>query len=154
MSDVDPAALDLVKELLASVVPFAQHAGVTVTTVGDGMAMATLADEAFTKNHVGTQHAGALFTVAEAASGAALAGVMANVLSEMHAVVRSSTISYRAPANGPITATASTSKPGFTARNEYAAEGRTSFDIDVSMTDAEGDEVASMTVEWVVTRPT
>ena len=153
MSEIDPAVLDTVKELLGTAVPFAAHAGVTVTSVTDGMAMAELADERFTKNHIGTHHAGALFTAAEAASGAALAGAMANVLTEMRAVVRSSTISYRTPAEGVITATASTSKPGSTARAEYAADGRTTFDIDVSMTNAAGDEVASMTVAWLVSRP-
>lgn len=153
MSEIDQAALDFVKDVLGSAVPFATHVGVTVTVVTDGMAMATLVDEPHTKNHVATQHAGALFTVAEAASGAALAGVMANVLTEMHPVVKSSTISYRKPATGVITATASTSKPGSKARAEYAADGRTAFDIEVSMTNRDGDEVASMTVGWVVTRP-
>lgn len=153
MSDIDQAALDFVKELLGTAVPFANHVGITITSLADGMAMATLPDEPFTKNHVATHHAGALFTVAEAASGAALAGVMADVLTEMRPLVSSSTISYRKPAVGVITATASTSKPGSTARSEYATDGRTSFEIDVSLTNTDGDEVASMTVDWVVTRP-
>jgi uncharacterized protein (TIGR00369 family) len=151
MSDIDQAALDFVKDMLGQHVPFAKHAGVTITSLTDGTAMATLVDEPFTKNHVNTQHAGALFTLAEAASGAALAGVMANVLTEMRPLVKSSTISYRKPAEGVITATASTSKPGSKARAEYATDGRTAFTIEVSMTNPAGDEVASMSVEWIVT---
>lgn len=153
MSDIDPAAFDVVKDALAAAVPFASHAGVEVTSVGDGTARSALVDEPFTKNHVGTHHAGALFTLAEAASGAALAGAMANVLLEMHAVVRSSTISYRKPATGVLTATASTSKPGSVARSEYASDGRTTLSVEVSIITDDGDEVATMNVEWVVTRP-
>lgn len=153
MSEIDRAALDAVKELLGTAVPFASHVGITITSVADGLAMATLADEPFTKNHVATHHAGALFTVAEAASGAALAGVMADVLTEMRPLVTSSTISYRKPAVGVITATASTSKPGSKARAEYAADGRTGFEIEVSLNNTDGEEVASMTVEWVVSGP-
>lgn len=154
MSNIDQSALDQAKEMLATSVPFAQHVGVSVTSVVDGLAMATLGDDEFTKNHVGIHHSGALFTVGQAASGAALAGVMADVLLEMHPLVKSASISYRKPASGVITATASTSKPGSKARSEYAANGRTTFLIDVSMTNSDGDEVASMNVEWVVTRPT
>ena len=148
------STLEIVRGVIEASVPFASHIGLEVTMVNDGTAMVVLADEEFTKNHVGSTHAGALFTLAEVASGSAMAGVMVDEIGRIDALVRSSTISYRKPATGVITATASTSKPGSKMRSEYHNDGRTSFAIDVSMTDTDGDEVASMTVEWVVTRPT
>ena len=148
------STLEIVRGVIKASVPFASHIGLEVTMVTDGTAMVILADEPFTKNHVGSTHAGALFTLAEVASGSAMAGVMVDAIDEIDALVRSSTISYRKPATGVITATASTSKPGSKMRSEYETDGRTSFAIDVSMTDTDGDEVAAMTVDWVVTRPT
>ena len=64
-----------------------------------------LPDRAELTNHVGSQHAGALFTVAEAASGAAFLGAFADRLAEVTPLARSAEISYEKIAKGPIEAT-------------------------------------------------
>lgn len=65
---------DLIREQLGKAVPFANHVGVELIEVGDGIGVAALDQRPETSNHIQTQHAGAMFTLGEAASGAALAG--------------------------------------------------------------------------------
>ena len=64
---------DALRAQLSAAVPFAAHVGVALETIGEGTATATLEQRRDTSNHIATMHAGALFTLAEAASGAAMA---------------------------------------------------------------------------------
>lgn len=65
---------DLIRKQLSSSVPFARHAGVEIEKIESGRATARLPFRAEGLNHLGTQHAAALFALGEAASGAAMAG--------------------------------------------------------------------------------
>eukprot|EP01041_Mallomonas_annulata_P024890 gene24889-biopygen17735 len=78
-TDLDPALLTLVRDGMADTVPFARHTGVVLDEVGDGSAIVSLPASAEILNHVATVHAGALFTLAETASGAAMAGALAGL---------------------------------------------------------------------------
>ena len=69
---------DMIKAHLSKAVPFANHTGVVIEELAAGTARATLALRPEVSNHIGTMHAGAVFTLAEAASGAAMAGAFAN----------------------------------------------------------------------------
>ena len=71
---------ETIRTQMTSTVPFARHAGVTITEVADGRAFARLPETPESVNHIGSQHAGALFTLGETASGAAMAGAFAQVL--------------------------------------------------------------------------
>ncbi|MEK7247917.1 MAG: DUF4442 domain-containing protein, partial [Chloroflexota bacterium] len=97
---------DQLKTMLGSVVPFANHVGVEITDITAGAASATLPEAPHLLNHVGTQHAAALYAVAEAASGAAMAGLIADVLMSVTPLAKTASIRYLKPARGPITATA------------------------------------------------
>jgi acyl-coenzyme A thioesterase PaaI-like protein len=48
-------------------VPFARHLGLEISSIGEGGAMVRLPDRPELTNHVGSQHAGALLTAADAA---------------------------------------------------------------------------------------
>lgn len=141
---------DVIKAQLGAAVPFAQHAGVVLTEVGDGTATARLEQTADTINHIGSQHAGALFTLGETVSGAAMAGAIAPVLMQARPLVPSATIAYSKVAKGTITATARTSEPGADLLERLRAEGRAAFEVTVSLANEEGAEVATMTVTWHV----
>ncbi len=147
------AVHDLLRDQLDASVPFARHTGVRLVRVGDGEAVAVLPDEPFTKNHVGSQHAGALFTLAEAASGAAMAGALAPMILEVRPLVRTARATYRKLAKGEITATATTGRPADELRVALERDGRVEFEVAVTMRDALDVEVATLDVEWVVTRP-
>ncbi|GHC40298.1 hypothetical protein GCM10010507_13070 [Streptomyces cinnamoneus] len=82
--------------------PFQKFAGVEVTDLADGRAVAALPEGGDTLNHVGTQHAAALFLVAEAAAGSALAGALRERITGISFVLRQSAISYDKKAGGTI----------------------------------------------------
>jgi acyl-coenzyme A thioesterase PaaI-like protein len=138
----DPAA-DFVTAL-----PFNTLIGVCA----DGDALA-LQDADALHNHVGTVHAGALFTLGEAASGVAIARGIAMALGGVMPVTKSASIAYRRPARGKISASASLAEDIDVIAKRLASEGKTSFEVNVVLTDVSGTEVATMTVVWHARAP-
>ena len=65
---------------LNQAVPFAKHVGVVVTRMDADGSQAVLPDAPHLLNHVASQHAGALFTLGEAASGAAMMQAFGDLL--------------------------------------------------------------------------
>src|SRR3954463_4430422 len=102
---------DAIAQGMTQAVPFAGHLGLEITSVGEGESTVVLPERPELTNHVGSQHAGALFTVAEAASGAAFVGAFAERLGEIPPLARSAEISYEKIANGPIEAKATLAVP-------------------------------------------
>jgi acyl-coenzyme A thioesterase PaaI-like protein len=101
---------------------------------------------------VGSQHAGALFSAGEAASGGAFLGAFAEHLGSLTPLAKSASIDYRKIARGPITAVGSLSGNVDELMGTIESDGRVEFPIEVEMTDAEGNVVATMTVHWHVRR--
>lgn len=141
---------EMIRTHLSTAVPFANTVGVVLGPITDGAATATLEQRKETSNHIQTQHAGAMFTLGEAASGAALAGALAPVLLQSRPVAKDARIAYVKIAKGTLTASATTERPGPELLAELGAEGKVVFDVNVDITDAEGDTVAEMTVAWHV----
>ncbi len=139
---------DAIKAQLSAIVPFASYVGVALGEIGEATATATLEQSHNTSNHIATMHAGALFTLAEAASGAAMAGMFFERLAMLRPVAASATIAYAKPAKGLITAEATVDgdKPALFAALD--AEGKVRFPVTIRMTDAAGREVAQMSVDW------
>jgi acyl-coenzyme A thioesterase PaaI-like protein len=129
-------------------VPFAGHVKVEVTQVGAGTAEASLPEDAALQNHVGTQHAGALFTLAEAASGAAMVGSFPDLAATIGPVVKDAAIRYLKAARGPIQARATLAASDADIRAELASTGRADFKIDVQLLDQAGVEVANADFLW------
>lgn len=141
---------DLIKAQLGEAVPFAKHVGIDIAHVGPGEARASLDETSVTVNHIATQHAGALFTLGEAASGAAMAGVFADRLLAVRPVAGEARISYKKLARGRITATAMVSRSASDLLADFEKDGKVAFDVAVSLTDSDENEVAAMTVAWHV----
>ena len=99
-------------------------------------------------NHVGSQHAGALFTAAEAASGAAFLGAFAERLGEITPLTRSAEISYEKIANGRVEARATLGISAAEALETLDAEGKVVFPCEILLTDSDGRQVASATIQW------
>lgn len=144
------SAYDFIRSQLGDSVPFARHAGVRLVEVGAGFGKAELDETAQSVNHIGSQHAGALFTLGEAASGAAMAGLFADRLLGVRPLATEATIAYRRIARGTIAATARVAEDTDGLRETLDRDGRVRFRIEVSLADAKGAEVATMTVEWDV----
>ncbi len=141
---------DLIRKQLGSSVPFANHVGVELEEIEKGRAVARLPFRPEGLNHIGTQHAGALFTLGEAASGAAMAGVFAAVLLEIRPVAADAAIRYLAVAKGPVRAEASVSDDPDALLKALKTEGKAMFRVSVNMTGGDQAKVAEMTVDWHV----
>lgn len=135
---------------LAAAVPFNRHLALEYASVEPGKAEVRLADREEHRNHIGTLHAGALFTVAEAASGAAFVAAFAAQLADVVPVVESAEIRYSAPARGTVTATATLAAAYEDLLEELAREGKTRPPVEVRLVDGSGREVAVMKVRWNV----
>jgi uncharacterized protein (TIGR00369 family) len=141
---------DLIAKGMSQAVPFVGYLGVEVTSIGEGEATAVLPERSELLNHVGSQHAGALFTVAETASGAAFVGAFSERMGELTPLARSAEISYDKIANGTITATARLGIPAEQALATLEADGKVEFPCEVELTDADGTAVAVAGVRWHV----
>jgi acyl-coenzyme A thioesterase PaaI-like protein len=145
--DVD---LDLIAKSMGTAVPYIGHMGIEVTAMEEGAATALLPDRPELNNHVGSQHAGALFGAAETASGAAFVGAFAARMGDVTPLARSAQISYLKVARGPIEARAKLGIPAADALATLDADGRVDFSVEVELTDPEGNTVATATVDWNV----
>jgi len=135
---------------LTQAIPFNVHLGLETVTVAPDHGVVKLPDAANLHNHVGSQHAGALFSAGEAASGAAFVGAFVEVMGEITPLAESAQIAYRKLARGEIMATGRFSEDREALLARLREEGRVRFPIAVEMTDADGSVVAEMTVEWYV----
>lgn len=141
---------DMIKAQLGTIVPFQNYVGAELIEVGNGHATARLDPRDEVLNHIKTMHAGAMFTLGEAASGAAMAGALAPVILQMRPVAATADIAFKKIAKGVLTATANTSRPGEALMQTIKDEGKVAFDVKVDITDAQGDTVVEMTVNWHV----
>jgi uncharacterized protein (TIGR00369 family) len=141
---------DAIAKGMAVAVPYIAHMGIEVTEMSEGAATAVLPDRPELHNHVGSQHAGALFGVAETASGAAFVGAFAVRMGDLTPLARSAQIAYVKVARGQVEAKAKLGVPADEALATLDQDGRVDFSVEVEMTDGEGDVVATATVDWNV----
>lgn len=146
----DKFVFQAIKAQLASTVPFAKHLGLELTEVAAGTAQARLPDEKTNTNHLGAQHAGALFSAGDTASGAAVAGVFGQRILSLRTVVKDAQIRYLKLARGPILANAAVVGDAKEIAKGVDEDGKALFEVAVSLVDASGTVVAEMTVHWHV----
>jgi acyl-coenzyme A thioesterase PaaI-like protein len=139
---------EAVRAGLAAAIPSNTHIGLVIESVGDGVGVVTLPDEAHLRNHVGSQHAGALFSAAEAASGGAVVGAFAEQMGSVVPLAASAEIRYRKIASGPITATGRLGAEKDAIMRDLDANGKVEFPVEVALTNGDGTTVAEMTVRW------
>jgi len=141
---------ELIKAHLGQAVPYATHTGVELLEISDGSAKARLAQRRDTENHIKGQHAGAMFTLGEAASGAAVAGALAPVILQMRPVAAMAEITYKKFAEGTLDATATTSHRGADLMALIDRDGKVAFDVEIDIRNAKGETVVEMKVNWYV----
>ncbi len=147
MPNVD---FDAIAKGMAMAVPFAGHLNLEITEVGPGEATVVLPRRPELTNHVGSQHAGALFTVAETASGAAFVGAFAVRIGDVTPLARRAEIEYLKVASGRITARASLGVDAAEALATLDSAGKVEFPCEVDLSDESGAQVATATVQWHV----
>jgi len=143
---------DMIRSQMGQNVPFARHAGVEIDTVDKGRASARLPFRPEGLNHIGTQHAAALFALGETASGAAMAGTFAPMLLEVRPVAAEASIRYFGLAKGQVTADAKVEAEPDALLEAVRTEGKVRFPIVVSLKGEDGIEIGEMMVDWHVSR--
>lgn len=141
---------EAVRAGLSQAIPFSSYLGLEILEVGPGKGVVKLPDKSDLTNHVGSQHAGALFSAGETAAGGAFVGAFAERMGDITPLAESAEITYRKIASGPITATGTFSQDRDALFEELDREGRVRFPVEVELADEDGQVVAEMTVRWHV----
>ena len=127
-------------------IPFNRHLG--LVEAEDPSALLELPEGLQYLNHLGTVHAGALLSLADAASGEFLLrqfGSQSGVIP----VVRRLESKFRKPANGRIVAKASADRDALArVETDLASKGRVLLPVMVELYDGSGTHVLSAKVEW------
>jgi thioesterase domain-containing protein len=139
---------DIVRKQMGRSVPFARSLGITVDALEKGQAGTSVTEAPDLLNHVGTFHAGVLFTTCEAASGAALAGALLPVIMQTRFVVREARISYLKPAKGAFSAQATVVDDPDVVLNDLQHLGRAQVAVDVCARSTDGVVVARASFHW------
>ncbi len=143
---------DAMRAGLQAAIPYNVHLGLEVAEIAPDRGVVRLPDRPEIRNHVGSQHAGALFSAGEAASGGAFVGAFAERMGAITPLAKGAEIDYRKLARGPITATGTLTEEKDALLARLDADGRVEFPIRVEMADEDGNTVAEMTVHWHVRR--
>lgn len=139
---------NMVKMRFVDSLPFAKQIGIKLDSMEDGTAQCSLEPRPELNNHMKTMHAGATYTLAETASGAAMAGIFAERLLELRIVAAKASIEYRSVSGKTLIATGKATQSGDALRAELSEEGKVRFDVQVEVRDVDDVLVAEMTVEW------
>ncbi len=130
-------------------IPFIKKIGIQKNQEGK----LVLALNSSVQNHLQTIHAGALFTLAESASGEFLQIKFPELVGKVVPVVRDSKIKYRKPATKSVMALPSINDEAVIKfREQFEKKNRASIDVDVSLRDSDGSLVCAGTFSWFVQR--
>lgn len=155
--ELDCTAVDYeyLRVVSQEMVPFGRHVGTVITEIGPERAVVEIPATGTMRNHMGTVHAGALFTAADIGGAAAFVGAAATRLPSVERLVlRGGTASYRKPAVGRIRAIATvdqrelTDVLAATASNRFELSGKATLldDGDVAVAKFTFDYVCDVTI--------
>ena len=115
-------------------------------------AVLRMPDQAAYHNHIGGIHAGAMFTLAETASGALVLGHFGDRLGEVTPLAVEATIRYLRIAMGPMTAIATMDVTADEVIAVMNTGRRPEFTINISLQDDSGTETGAMSILWTLKR--
>lgn len=113
-------------------------------------AVMTLPDQQPYHNHIGGPHAGAMFTLAESASGALVLANFGDKLADVTPLAVEATIRYLKLAMGDVTATARMMRSGEEVLAELGAGGRPEFLVEIDLATGDGTITGQMTIVWTL----
>lgn len=138
--------------MLTGMIPFIGTVGIRIDRIAIGEATATLPSRPAVHNHLGTAHAGAVYTLGESASGGVVLSLFGDLLPRLFVALKAATVAYHKATPGDVVATARLEGTAREIRAGYEASGKADFDVEVEM--AVGElQVATMTYAWVVRAP-
>ena len=137
-----------IRQQMMATLPFVRLLGISIDEIGAGTSKVSMPDDPKLHNHLGTQHAGALFTLAETASGAAMAGGFADLILGLRPVAKESRIQYQKVAKGATHATGRVPGDMAALKAQLKAGGKVAFPVEVDIFDAQGTLAAQVQVDW------
>ncbi|MCK1798956.1 DUF4442 domain-containing protein [Streptomyces sp. XM4193] len=146
MSENAPSIGDL---MLASV-PMTATLNLEFLETGADRAVVRMPDQSAYHNHVGGPHAGAMFTLAESASGAIVMSAFADQLGRAVPLAVRAEISYQKLAMGPVTATAKLGRPVADVVAELDEGERPEFAVEIDITREDGAVTGQMSIVWTL----
>ncbi|SCE32393.1 Acyl-coenzyme A thioesterase PaaI, contains HGG motif [Streptomyces sp. SolWspMP-5a-2] len=139
-----------VGELLAATVPMVRTLNLEYLETTPERAVMELPDQGEFRNHVGGPHAGAMFTLAESASGAIVLAAFGDQLTRAVPLAVNAEIAYKKLALGRVRATATLGRPIADVVAELDEGKRPEFPVTVSLQREDGAVTGEMTVLWTL----
>ncbi|MFI9494883.1 MULTISPECIES: DUF4442 domain-containing protein [Streptomyces] len=139
-----------VGEMLTASVPMVRTLGIEYLETTAERAVLSLPDQADYHNHLGGPHAGAMFTLAESASGAVVIAAFGDQLSRAVPLPVTTEMAFKKVAMGPLTATATLGRPVADVVAELDAGERPEFPVTVEIHRADGAVTSEMSVVWTL----
>ncbi len=128
-------------------IPFVKHVGIKKSNDNT----LKLENKSTIKNHLGTIHAGAIFTLAETQSGLHLQQLFPEFEDKVIPLLRESSIKYKRPIKGNIYATASINiEDQVKFESTFLKKGRGSITISVILQDEEKTTCAVAKFNWFI----
>ncbi|MFB6818186.1 DUF4442 domain-containing protein [Streptomyces sp. NPDC056347] len=139
-----------VGEMLVATVPMARTLNLEFLETTAERAVVRLPDQADYHNHIGGPHAGAMFTLAESASGAIVIAAFGDQMSRAVPLAVKAEIGYKKLAKGVVTATATLGRPVAEVVAELDAGERPEFPVAIEIRREDGAVTGEMTVVWTL----
>ncbi|MEV6669288.1 DUF4442 domain-containing protein [Streptomyces sp. NPDC051162] len=146
MSETQPS----IGDMLVATVPMARTLNLVFEETTAERAVVRLPDQPDYHNHVGGPHAGAMFTLAESASGAIVLAAFGDQLSRAVPLAVRAEIGYKKLAKGPVTATAELGRTAAEVVAQLDAGERPEFPVHIAITREDGAVTGEMTVVWTL----
>ncbi|WP_406458844.1 DUF4442 domain-containing protein [Streptomyces sp. NBC_00876] len=137
-------------EMVAATVPMVRTLNLEFLESTAERAVVRMPDQADFHNHVGGPHAGAMFTLAESASGAIVIAAFGDQLTRAVPLAVKAEIGYKKLAMGEVTATATLGRPVADVVAELDAGLRPEFPVAIQIQRADGAVTGEMTVVWTL----
>jgi len=137
-------------EMMAATVPMVRTLGLEFLEATAERAVVAMPDQSAYHNHLGGPHAGAMFTLAESASGAIVLAAFGDQLSRAVPLAVRAEIGYRKLAMGRVTATAELGRPAAEVVAELDAGKRPEFPVEVAIRREDGTVTGEMTIVWTL----
>lgn len=136
--------------MMTASVPMARTLNLTYLETSPERVVVSLPDQSEFHNHVGGPHAGAMFTLAESASGAVTLAAFADELSRAVPLPVHVEMDFKKLAKGVVTATAELGRPVAEVVAELDRGERPEFPVHVAITRADGAVTGEMTIVWTL----
>ncbi|MEU0842424.1 DUF4442 domain-containing protein [Streptomyces sp. NPDC005962] len=142
--------LPSIGDTLAATVPMVRTLNLEFVETSAERAVVRLPDQSDFHNHVGGPHAGAMFTLAESASGAVVLAAFGDQLGRAVPLAVRAEIDYKKLAKGPVTATARLGRPVADVVAGLDAGERPEFPVRIEITREDGAVTGEMSITWTL----